>query len=136
MIIEIIEICITGSNKYFIRPCFKSLAFRPNFVQKNHILITPGYSIFYFFPGSKGRGLTIVFKPDPAAATQVLERLLGITRAGAFLPVGEPEICRYCDFARVCGDAGVVGGRAKAKIEAMAAGPADALRDWRMLRDL
>jgi hypothetical protein len=57
-------------------------------------------------------------------------------RGGAFLPVGEEKVCRFCDFECVCGDATRVKARANAKLEASVGSTADGLRDWRNLEEL
>ncbi|MFC1526612.1 PD-(D/E)XK nuclease family protein [Candidatus Latescibacterota bacterium] len=58
----------------------------------------------YFFAGERGRGERIwASPPSPEELSRILEPLLDLVAAGAFLHVrksGDP--CRFCDYRRVC----------------------------------
>ena len=62
--------------------------------------------------------------PDVASLAQaelddgmdVLNELIRVVRNGAFLPTDEPKDCKYCDYARVCGDSKTVAARSKGKL--------------------
>ncbi len=70
----------------------------------------------YFFPGRKGEGQRMPMLIDPAETRDVLERLLGLLRAGTFPHAAEKDDCRYCDYETVCGGPFEAAARSKAKL--------------------
>ena len=71
----------------------------------------------FFFPGRRDRGRRIQWTPDGLAdGSQVLARLVQIIRNGAFLATNQPQDCKYCDYARVCGNADTVSAAATDKL--------------------
>jgi ATP-dependent helicase/nuclease subunit B len=57
----------------------------------------------YHFPARVGESAQRAFPTDALGSRErVLNRLLDIARAGAFLPTEDAKDCRWCDFAEVC----------------------------------
>jgi hypothetical protein len=59
----------------------------------------------YFFPSVRAHGLRIQWTAGTlAAGLGVLERLCDTIASGAFPATDQPDDCRYCDYASICGD--------------------------------
>ncbi|HEY1434938.1 MAG TPA: PD-(D/E)XK nuclease family protein, partial [Thermoanaerobaculia bacterium] len=70
----------------------------------------------YFFPGRKGEGRRMPMAIDASQTRDVLVRLLGLLRAGAFPHASSKDDCRYCDYEAVCGGAIRAAARSKEKL--------------------
>ncbi|MGE5237440.1 MAG: PD-(D/E)XK nuclease family protein [Chloroflexota bacterium] len=69
----------------------------------------------YFFPTERGAGRRVTREPDDKSLREVLDALFDILRSGAFVPAGDKENCRFCDYANVCGETVVEDAKRKAK---------------------
>lgn len=59
----------------------------------------------YVFPSERGHGQVIArSQTERQQVTEVIRRILQSMDKGLFLPTSNPEVCRYCDYAAVCGD--------------------------------
>lgn len=59
----------------------------------------------YVFPSERGQGQDIVrSQSERHRVTQVIRRILSSMEQGVFIPASDTGVCRYCDYAAVCGD--------------------------------
>ena len=70
----------------------------------------------YFFPGRKGEGRRMPMTIDARQTRDVLARLFGLLRGGAFPHAVDKDDCRYCEYEVVCGGAPREAARAKGKL--------------------
>ncbi|NTZ17290.1 PD-(D/E)XK nuclease family protein [Paenibacillus sp. JMULE4] len=59
----------------------------------------------YVFPSERGHGQVITrSQTERHRVTAVIRGILSSMEQGLFIPASDPGVCRYCDFAAVCGD--------------------------------
>lgn len=59
----------------------------------------------YVFPSERGHGQVIArSQTERHRVTEVIRGILSSMEQGLFIPASNPAICRYCDYAAVCGD--------------------------------
>lgn len=59
----------------------------------------------YVFPSVRGRGQVIArLQTERFRVTEVIRGILLSMEQGLFIPASNPEVCRYCDYAAVCGN--------------------------------
>lgn len=81
----------------------------------------------YFFPGRKGQGQRFELPIEAEKTRGVLNALLDLLAAGAFPHSPDPEDCRFCEYAPICGGRERAAQRSRAKL-ATTADPI--LRAW------
>lgn len=59
----------------------------------------------YIFPSERGQGQVIARSQTARhRVTEVIRRILSSMEQGVFVPASDTGVCRYCDYAAVCGD--------------------------------
>ncbi|MEI7028328.1 PD-(D/E)XK nuclease family protein [Paenibacillus sp. y28] len=59
----------------------------------------------YVFPSERGQGQVIArSQSERHRVTEVIRRILSSMEQGVFIPASDTGVCRYCDYAAVCGD--------------------------------
>ena len=59
----------------------------------------------YVFPSERGHGQVIArSQTERNRVTEVIRGILSSMEQGLFIPASNPAICRYCDYAAVCGE--------------------------------
>ncbi|MGG3456655.1 PD-(D/E)XK nuclease family protein [Paenibacillus rhizolycopersici] len=59
----------------------------------------------YVFPSERGHGQVIArSQTERHRVTEVIRGILSSMEQGLFIPASNPAICRYCDYAAVCGE--------------------------------
>jgi hypothetical protein len=73
----------------------------------------------FLFPTVQAQGEDVPFERDTLeAGREVLGRLCDIAGAGCFTPTDDPDDCRYCGYALICGDTASQAVRMAAKLAA------------------
>jgi len=100
-------------------------------------VVDPGADVVvlgYFFPGPTTMGTRLAYDADRLTeGPALLERLVAVAAARAFVATTDVDDCRVCDFRPICGDVETVCARARAKVVNEDNG---ALEPFRELRDL
>ncbi|GAB7057883.1 hypothetical protein JCM16163A_46320 [Paenibacillus sp. YK5] len=59
----------------------------------------------YVFPNERGRGQVMVRpQTERHRVTEVIQGILHSMEQGLFIPASDPGVCRFCDYAIVCGE--------------------------------
>lgn len=59
----------------------------------------------YIFPSERGHGQVIArSQTERNHITEVIRGILSSMEQGLFIPASNPAVCRYCDYAAVCGE--------------------------------
>jgi ATP-dependent helicase/DNAse subunit B len=88
----------------------------------------------YFYPGVKGQGKRINLELNEEGLKNVLDCLFDALKEGAFLHSTDKDLCKYCDYQNICGEAESVSHQANLKLEEPENGTI--LEPYRQLKDL